>query len=430
MDSISADEARNLALAAQGFGRARPSAVTGENLLATLRTMAVVQLDSVNVVLRSHYLPFFARLGAYDRAALDSILNDRSLAFEQWGHQASVMPLEHFPLLRHRWEQHVHWNRALEHLDAEHPGLVDNVLDQVRGRGSLTISEIEGRGERQGPWWGYGPGKIALEAHFRRGALAVSRAANFSRVYQLAARVFDPALLSRPVMEAPEAHREMLRIAARAHGIGTARDLADYFRLKLTEARPRLAELVDDGTLETVAVEGWTEPAYVPSGPSAPPPVHARALLSPFDPVVWDRARTERLFGFRYRIEVYTPQAKRVHGYYVMPFLLGNQLVGRVDLKANRQARVLEVFGSYAEEGHVPESFAPDLAAELKHLSTWLGLDSVRVRDRGDLAPALARGDPVISAKRASGGAGYTAAGFFCSIIASSSSLSRSRTVS
>jgi hypothetical protein len=391
MESVSIEEARNLALAAQGFGRPRPGSVTEVHLLELLRTFAVVQLDSVNVVQRSHYLPFFARLGAYDRTALDRLLNDRALTFEQWGHMASVMPIEHFPLLRHRWEQHSHWRSEVERLEREHPGLVDGVLEQVRTRGSLTISELEGGGERRGPWWGYGPGKIALEAHFRNGTLAATRTANFSRVYQVAERVFHPALFSEPLMKPADAHRDLLAIAARAHGIGTDRDLADYFRLTLQEARPRLAELVEQGALETVAVEGWTAPAYVLAGVFPSSPVHARALLSPFDPVVWDRARTERLFGFRYRIEIYTPQAKRVHGYYVMPFLLGNQLAGRVDLKANRKESILEAFGAYVEDGHEPGAVAPALAAELQRLAEWLGLSAVRVHARGNLAGELAR---------------------------------------
>lgn len=391
MESVSIEEARNLALVAQGFGLPRASEGGQIDLLNTLRTMAIVQLDSVNVVQRSHYLPFFARLGAYDRDALDRLLNDRALSFEQWGHMASVMPIEHFQLLRHRWELQPFWRAEVHRLELDHPGLFEAVLEQVRARGSLTISELEGRGERRGPWWGYGPGKIALEAHFRGGTLAATRTANFSRLYHLAERVFHSALLSEPLVKPAEAHRQMLTVAARAHGIGTTRDLADYFRLTVSQARPRLAELVDAGVLAAVAVEGWAEQAYVLSGTTAAALVHARALLSPFDPVVWERARTERLFGFRYRIEVYTPQPKRVYGYYVMPFLLGNELVGRVDLKANRKEGVLDVLGSYVEQGRAPGAVAPGLAAELQHLAHWLGLSTLRVHGRGNLAGDLAR---------------------------------------
>ena len=387
MDAISLEDARNLALHAQGFGRhRRPSPVARADLLAVLRKMAIVQLDSVNVVQRSHYLPFFARLGAYDRPTLDELLNDRRLTFEQWGHMASVMPIEHFGLLRHRWQGKPHW---VSELAAAHPNALDSVLDHVRARGALTISDIEDRGERRGPWWGYGPEKLALEAHFHRGTLAASRTPTFSRVYSLPELVFPPELLNEPPMPTPAAQRELLRMAAGAHGIGTARDLADYFRIPLSQARPRLGELVDDGNLTPVAVEGWKEPAFVLATAAVPPPVKARALLSPFDPVVWDRARTERLFGFTYRIEIYTPKPKRIFGYYVMPFLLGNRLVGRVDLKANRNERTLEVFGSYLERGEQPQAVATALADELRDLATWLGLDAVRVHERGDLAASL-----------------------------------------
>lgn len=396
MDHISASEARNLALAAQGFGRPRTRSASKGELLETLRTMAIVQLDSVNVVHRSHYLLFFARLGAYERPTLDALLNDRSLTFEQWGHQASVMPIEQFPVLRHRWEQHVRWDPEIKRVEREHPGLVQRVFEQVRGAGNLTVSGLESGRERSGPWWGYGPGKVVLEALFRKGQLAVSRTSNFARVYELPESAFSPAVLTTPAIDVHEAHRQLLLSAARAHGVGTDRDLADYFRLGLTEARPRLAELVESGDLSMVTVEGWAGTAYAPADAATPPAVQTRALLSPFDPLVWDRARAERLFGFRYRIEIYTAKPKRIHGYYVMPFLLGNQLVGRVDLKANRQERVLEVFGSYAEEGHDPELIAPELAAELQSLARWLGLDSVRVHDRGDLANQLAlAADPV-----------------------------------
>jgi len=393
---LSVATARRMALAAQGFGRPRPRrGVTLAHLRATLKRLELVQIDSVNVLVPAHYQVPFSRLGPYDRALLDDLVYRRHEFVEQWAHEASILPVEHWPLLRHRMDGH---DRRLDALDVfmdRHGGHARHVLDEVRRRGAMAAAEVpepDGSRGRSRGWWGWSVSKATFEGLFARGDLAIAgrRNTGFARVYDLAERVIPPVHRnrSRPGHEA--AQREMLRLAARAHGVGTATDLADYYRMPIGDARRRIDEMVQAGDLREARVEGWREPAYLHPGARRPRRIEAAALLSPFDPLIWHRPRTTRLFGFDYRIEIYTPRAKRRWGYYVLPFLLGESLVARVDLKADRQARRLRVPAAHLERGAEPDRVAGALAGELLAMAGWLGLDAVTVGRRGRFAPALA----------------------------------------
>jgi len=352
--------------------------------------MTVLQLDSVNVVCRSHYLPMLARLGPYDRAALDRFLYRSARNFEYLGHEASITSQDLHPLLRWRMARS-RWGRGVR-MEREAPDYLRAVLAEVGERGALSVKDLSDPGERTGPWWGQSKGKIALGWLYSTGRLAVANRNNmFVTEYDLPERVIRSDILSAPDVPDVDAKRQLLLLGARSHGIGTATDLADYFRLKMPQARPLLADLVAEGELEQVEVEGWAEPAYLHPEARRPRTITGRALLSPFDPVVWFRPRAERLFGFRYRIEIYVPEAKRVHGYYVLPFLLDGQLVARVDLKADRQAGLLRVRGSFAEPGVDTARVASTLNDALVEMAAWLDLGDVVVEPNGDLAPALRR---------------------------------------
>ena len=396
MRTLRADQARRIALGAQGFARPRPAGrVDVRHLRRVLDHNAVVQLDSVNVAARAHYLPFFSRLGPYDRDRLDHWLwrSGENVEYAA-GHEASVMPMAVHPLLRHRMTGIHPWG-GVQRLAEEHPGYVDEVLAQVRARGPLSVSDLADAGSRGGSWWGWNLGRVALEWLYAKGDLAVHhRDRQFTLHYDDYARVIPPEIRARPAPPAPEAHRELLLLAARAHGVGTVHDLADHWRIPIGDARRALAALVEEGSLEEVRVAGWREPAYVRADVVLPRRIAARALLSPFDPVVWFRPRAERLFGFRYRIEIYVPRHKREYGYYVLPFLLGDRLVARVDLKADRAAGVLHVYGAFAEDGVDRVHVAGELATELATFAGWLDLDEVAVADRGDLASALTTASP------------------------------------
>jgi uncharacterized protein YcaQ len=389
-----ATQARRIALAAQGFGSPRPTASPDKrHLRRVLKHTGLLQIDSVNVFQRAHYGPAFSRLGPYPTALLDRMAyRDREL-FEYWGHEAALLPVELHPLMRWRMrraEQLVDRWGHIAKVVRERPGYIEHVLDAVRAHGPLTAGQLtEDERRTKDNWgWNWSDAKTTLEYLFYAGAVTAADRRNFERVYDVTERVIPRAVLDVPTPDDETAHRELLLIAARCHGIGTAADLADYFRLKVPAARPRLAELVEDGRLVQVAVDGWAQPAYLLPGTTVPRRIDARALLVPFDPLIWERARTERLFGFRYRIEIYVPAPKRTHGYYVLPFLLGDRLVARVDLKSDRQAGVLRVQAAWAEPDAPPATTA-ELAAELRVTATWLGLDDVVVMDRGDLAPAL-----------------------------------------
>jgi uncharacterized protein YcaQ len=397
-ESLSAADARNAALAAQGFARRKTSGRSPwARIAGVIDDMALLQLDSVNVLVRSHYLPVFSRIGDYDRAALDrrAFANgSKRQLFEYWAHEASLLPLDLHPLMRWRMER----ARRLIGIYPGHRNFVRrqrpyirSVLNELRERGPLSAGELENPGERSGPWWGWHKGKAALEYLFRTGEVTAAGRRGFERIYDLSERVIPPDILARPTPDEAEALGALMMIAARAMGVATEFDLRDYFRLPVREARQTLLDLVEEGSLVAVRVEGWDRPAYLARDAAIPRQVTANALLSPFDPLVWFRPRTERLFDFHYRIEIYTPQAKRRFGYYVLPFLHEGRLSARIDLKAERAEGALEVRGAYSEAGARRAGLAPATAAELRRLATWLGLGVIRVGRRGDLAGELAK---------------------------------------
>jgi uncharacterized protein YcaQ len=392
-ETLSAAQARRVALAAQGFADPRPTGlVDARHLRRVLDRVGLLQLDSVNVLVRSHYLPVFGRLGPYRRDLLDRLAwGPRRELFEYWGHEASLIPLRLQPHLRWRMARAATsaWS-GIVRVSRENPGLVDKVRAMVAEQGPIRAGEIDvDRSKRPGAMWNWHDGKVALEWLFYCGEVSAAARPNFERWYDLTERVIPAGVLAAPTPPVPEAQRELLRVAARALGVATEGDLRDYFRLRAADSRPRVAELVEAGELVPVAVEGWRQQGYLWSGSRVPRRVTARALLSPFDSLIWERQRTERLFGTRYRIEIYTPAAQRVHGYYVLPFLLGESIVARVDLKSDRKNGLLLVQSAYAEDGVQAERVAAELAAELWALAGWLGLDRVVVAGRGDLAARL-----------------------------------------
>lgn len=386
-----------MALAAQGFLDPRHTVPTMRTFTRTLERTGVLQVDSVNVLQRAHYVPLYSRMGPYDTELLRRAAEQRPRrVVEYWAHVQAFMPVDLWPHMQHRMadyrERRGKWWRDLpEELTA-------SVLAEVRARGASTARELEPALGADGPrskehWgWNWSEARKALDLLFMTGELAVAaRTPSFEPVYDLPERVLPAEVLARPVPTPAEAARELVRRAARSHGIASAPCLRDYYRMGVDETRRAVAELVEAGELLPARVEGWDRPVYLHRDARRPRRVDARALLSPFDPVMWERERTERIFGFRYRIEIYVPADKRVHGYYVLPFLLGDRLVARVDLKADRAAGRLLVRGAYAEPGAPPET-APELVLELRRLAGWLGLvadEPLVVEPRGDLAPVL-----------------------------------------
>jgi hypothetical protein len=393
-ETLTAGAARRIALAAQGFGTPRPDGpVAKRQLVKLIERLGVVQIDSVNVVSRTHYLPAFSRLGAYPRGLLEEIAWGRKRPlFEYWAHEASLLPLDRQPLFRWRMQDArdgVGIWKGVARFRRERADFVERVLDEIAARGPLSASELEMGHKGEGGWWGWSDAKRAVEGLFWTGELTTAtRRGTFERVYGLPEKVLPRAVMSLPTPPREEAQRELYRIAIRAMGVATAKDLRDYFRMPVEGAKTRLAELVEDGSLLPVTVKGWREPAYLDPAARRPRRIDAQALLSPFDNLIWFRERTERMFGVRYRIEIYTPAAKRTHGYYVLPFLEGDALTARVDLKADRKAGTLIAQASHAEPWASAET-PVKLAAELKLMAGWLGLENVRVEPRGDLAGAL-----------------------------------------
>ncbi len=387
--ALSRAEARRIALAAQGFtGKKLTGRIDVRHYDRLLRHVKILQLDSVNVAVRAHYMPAFSRLGPYPRDQLDDYAYRKSRLFEGWGHVASLLPMEHYPLMRHRMENARPWPR-LEGLIQEQRAYIDSVREQVATRGPLTVSDLDDGGDRNGPWWGLSRGKIALEWLFHNGTLAGTRTGNFTRLYDLAERVIPSSVLDAPPPSRGDAQREMLKLAAETLGVGTLADLADYYRIKVPEARPRLRELVEDGVIVEATVEGWAQPTFMHKDVRLPRRAGATAVVSPFDSLVWFRDRTERLFDFLYRIEIYVPKPKRQYGYYVYPFLHNGELVARVDLKADRSNGVLLAQAAYLEKGRDAGEVSTALARELESMAGWLGLRGVAVQPRGDLAGAL-----------------------------------------
>ncbi len=388
---VSAAQARHIALAAQGFKDRRPTgAVTERHFRRALGRMTILQLDSVNVAARSHYLPMLARLGPYDRDRLDRWLWRSGENHEFLSHEASITSMDLYPLLVHRMARR-RWKMGAE-LERDHPGYVQAVLDEVASDGPLSVKELSDPGERSGPWWGYSKGKLCLEMLYVTGRLSIDhRTPGFTTVYDLPERVIPPELLAADAPDQPTAERAMLALAARSLGIATDKDLADYFRTKVTDARPMLAEMVAAGELVEVDVPDWGCSAYLHPEAARPRAVTGATFLSPFDPIVWCRPRAERMFGFEYRIEIYVPAPKRTYGYYVLPFLLDGELVGRADLKADRPGGRLVVKAAYREEQHDETRVATAMAEQLATMAPWLGLDDVAVERRGNLHGALDR---------------------------------------
>ena len=394
VERLSAAQVRRIALAAQGFADPRPpGAVTGRAVRRLFDRVGLVQIDSVNVLSRAHYLPLFSRAGAYDRAVLDRAAHyaPRRL-FEYWGHEASLIPVGLQPALRWRMERAADdaWG-GMRRIQRDRPELIRDVLEEVRATGPVAASAVmeHERPKRTGPWWDWSDVKRAMEWLFWSGQVTSARRRGFERLYDLPERVLPPEVLAAPTPPVEEAQRELLRVAARSLGVGTESDLRDYFRLPAAEAKLRVAELVEAGELWEAEVEGWRQPGLVHPDARFPRRVDARALVGPFDSLIWERPRVERVFGFRYRIEIYVPAPKRVHGYYVLPFLLGDRLVARVDLKADRQSSALRVQAAHAEPDAPPET-AAELRGQLEAMAAWLELERIDVVPRGDLAPALA----------------------------------------
>jgi hypothetical protein len=394
-DSLSCAEARRIALCAQGFARPRPARpVTAADVLGTARGLGLLQIDSVNVLVRAHFLPAFSRLGPYAPALLERAAyggRARRL-FEYWGHEASLVPVELQPALRWRMERARRgeglWS-GVARFGRERGPFCRNVLEQVRERGPLGVSDFAAVTRRRGGWWGWSEAKTALEWLFWTGQVTTHSRRQFERVYDLPERVLPAAVLAAPTPPPAEAQRHLLRVAARALGVATERDLRDYFRLPVADTKARLREMVEAGELQPVAVEGWKPPAFLAAGARLPRPGEARALVAPFDPLVWERDRTQRLFDFHYRLEIYTPAHRRRHGYYVLPFLLGERLVARVDLKADRARAALRVLRAHCEDGAAPAEVAGPLGAELRLLADWLGLERVVVSRRKGFIEAL-----------------------------------------
>ena len=379
-ETLSPAAARRIALAAQGFGL-RPAASDRGAVARTVQRTGLIQIDSVNVLVRSHYLPVFSRMGAYDRGALEEAAwGRRRTLFEYWGHEASLIPLETYPLLRWRMARAARGEgvyTGLARFGRERADRIRAVLTEVADRGPISAGELSGGEKGKGSWWGWSDGKRALEWLFWAGQVTTARRRGFERLYDLPERVLPREVAEAEPPGEAEAHRALLLIAARAYGVATARDLRDYWRLGVAETRTALAELVEDRRLVPVEVKGWgAEPAYLHPEARRPRRVQAAALLSPFDSLVWFRPRAERLFGFRYRLEIYTPAEKRVHGYYVLPFLHRERLQARADLKADRQAGVLRVHAVHPEP-HPDEDWRPALLGQLEQMAGWLGLRDI-----------------------------------------------------
>lgn len=397
---LTAAQARRIAVAAQGFSGTRfGEPITRARLRRLISRIQVLQLDSVSVAVRAHYAPVFSRLGPYDRDVLDRAAwgpGKPRLLVEYWAHEAALMAVEDWPLLRWRMRQYRH-GRWGTHVVKANPQLVDDVVAAVAELGPCTAGQIEahlaaaprrGPGARKKAWWNRSDTKWVAEALFASGVLTTATRIGFARHYDLTENVLPAGVLARQVDD-DEAIRELVLRAATALGVGTEADIRDYFRLAAGQAKPALAKLVADGELERVEVEGWSAPAYLRAGRSVPRQDRGTALLCPFDPLIFFRPRVQRLFGFHYRIEIYTPAAQRRYGYYVWPFLLDGELVGRVDLKADRERDALHVVGAFAEPGRSRTQVAAALSAELATMASWLGLADVTVGEVGDLADAL-----------------------------------------
>ncbi|MCW2708665.1 MAG: hypothetical protein JWM22_2507 [Frankiales bacterium] len=393
MERLTTKQARRVALAAQGFNDPLPSTVTRRHLRRVVDRTQLLQIDSVNVFARAHLMPAFARLGPWPVELLDDLAFRRRELFEYWGHEASYLPMELHPLLRWRMARaeslEEGWGGPLR-VFKERPEFVGSLLHRLHEEGPCGAGALREAPRGKGGWWGWDDVKRGLEYLFWSGRVTTSRrTSGFERLYDVTERVIPAAVLALPTPTREDAQRELVRRAAVAHGVGTEKDLRDYFRLRPDEARVAVASLVEEGALLQVEVEGWRQPAYLHVDAGRPRWVRRQALLSPFDPLVWERSRTERLWGVDYRIEIYVPAPKRVYGYYCLLFLQDEAIRARVDLKADRRAGVLRVLSAWREPEALPGATAAGLAEELRRAAAWQGLDDVVVEDRGDLAREL-----------------------------------------
>ncbi len=394
-ESLSVAQARRITLAAQGFADPRPGGATDmRHLRRVLRRLHLIQMDSVNVLQRAHYMPLYSRLGPYPTALLDRAAYRRPrLLFEFWGHEASLIDVDIQPLFRWRMAraEEYAWG-GMRRIVAEQPGLVAWVLDEVRARGPLTAAEIEHDAPRSKDHWGWNWSvvKQALEWLFYSGEVsAAERTTSFARRYDLPERVLPRHVLEAPTPSPTDSFRALVELSARTLGVAAELELRDYFRLPVAGFKQALAELVEDKVLLPVTVRGWKGPTYLHHEARLPRRVHAATLVSPFDPLIWERTRTERLFDLNYRIEIYVPAAQRLYGYYVLPFLLGDRFAARLDLKADRRTGVLQIPAAWIEPAADQEETAAALVPELHRLAGWLGLQTVAEPQRGDLAGPL-----------------------------------------
>ena len=382
-DSLSIADARRIALAAQGFDTARPKTkATQRHVDALISRLGVVQIDSVNVLVRSQELPLFSRLGNHNRNAIPKATEAQKL-FEYWGHEAAHLPVDLHPLFRWKMEaartgKVTHW--GLTSFYEENRAFVKRMLKHVATNGPTTSRELSTRTEKKGTWWDWDEAKVALEYLFLTGELmSRGRGSDFARIYDTPERVLPQRIIDAATPSEHDARKQLLVRSAIAQGVATMSDLADYYRQKLATVKPLIAELVEEDELRTVAVDGWTEKAFVHCNAKLPKQLHATALLSPFDSLVWCRPRNERLFDFHYRIEIYTPKEKRKFGYYVLPFMMNGEMVGRVDLKADRANGVLLAHSVHTEKGVKRLSINDALSAELDAMASWLGLERVQI---------------------------------------------------
>ena len=372
-------------LGAQGFGRSRPGKVTRAHFRRLFQDIGLLQLDSVNVLERSHYLPVFARLGHYEKSSLDDYTVRSGEVFEYWGHAASLLPMDLYPYHRFAMAGFRQWRRV-QKLQEENPGYIDAVYAEIAEHGPLSVSDLEQPGARKGSWWGWGDGKTALEWLFGTGRITGYRTENFGRLYDIPERVIPKRFLEADPVPRDDAYRHFLKLAAKHFAVASLRDLADYYRINIPNARPVFKDMVAKGELIEVEVDGWDVPAFADPDLTIPRRIEGSALLSPFDPVVWERDRALRIFDFHYRIEIYVPEPKRIFGYYVLPYLLDGELVGRVDLKADRKAKKLLVQAAHIEPGRDPERVSAALTNDLRAMARWQGLDEIVPQGRGNLA--------------------------------------------
>jgi hypothetical protein len=393
--TLSIAEARRIALAAQGFAHPdRTGKPNWGHMARMIERLNLLQIDSVNVLVRSHYLPLYSRLGAYDRTALDlrTFNNRKRKMFECWAHEASLLPLELHPLARWRMDRARAGNGTYGSMDRfakDNRAYLNQCLDFVSRNGPTAVSDLPDGGKSEGGWWGWSKGKMALETLFDQGLLTTATRESFERIYDLPERVIPAEVLNLPTPDEASVFRTLMEMSARTLGIGTEFDLRDYFRLPVAETKRALAELIEDGALLPVEVKGWKQQAYIHKNAKLPRKAGGSALVSPFDPLVWERARAERLFDFHYRIEIYTPAPKRRFGYYVLPFLHGDRFAARVCLKADRQSGALLANAVHLERHADAGETAAALASELKLMARWLGLEGMKVGERGDLSAAV-----------------------------------------